>query len=275
MTIRLGTLPVALRGAAGAAGAGAMTRGCYLVQSSPSLRCGAWAVHSSMHCPPFPLTMRMVTWWTMRWSLHFHWQDVFPKGVIATRTIAHCYHPRHVCVGLQPQFWVYFVLVHPLLLTPCFQLYNSTTHTLNLTLNNYSSNHSGNWGLRPRPRIRTRQFRQRISEPCFWICLRQILASGQFEKCQGLWLAETISTTTFTMTTNMYSLPSHQQQPFWESEIKLDLDSATSATSATSSSNSAHPLHNTTMSPVPDLSQHVPGWYALTHYSTVLWQWHH
>lgn len=161
----------------------------------------------------------------MRRSSHRRWQEVFPKEAIATRTIALCYRPRsvilppfvhdtRVCDGLKPQFWVYFVLVHPLLLTPCFQLYNSTTHTLNLTLNNYSSNHSGNWGLRPRPRIRTRQFRQRISEPCFWICLRQILASGQFEKCQGLWLAETISTTTFTMTTNMYSLPSHQQQPF-------------------------------------------------------------
>ena len=70
-------------------------------------------------------------------------------------------------------------------------------------------------------------------------------------------LAKIINTTTFTTTTNMYSPPSHQQQPFRESEIKLDSDSAASATS---SLNSLHPPHNTTTSLVPDSSQCIPGY---------------
>ena len=70
-------------------------------------------------------------------------------------------------------------------------------------------------------------------------------------------LAEIINTTTFTTTTNTYSPPSHQQQPFRESEIELDSDSAASATS---SSNSPHPPRNATASPVPDSSQRVPGY---------------
>ena len=70
-------------------------------------------------------------------------------------------------------------------------------------------------------------------------------------------LAEIINTTTSTTTTTTYSPPPHQQPPFRESEHELDSDSAASATS---SSNSPHPPRHATASPVPDLSQRVPGY---------------